>query len=291
MTIWDALIQGIVQGLTEFLPVSSSGHLSLVQHFTGFSAEMGLMFTILLHCGTLAAVFIAFWRQIWGLVAEFGLSVADIFRGKFSFKNMQPRRRMLVMVIVSLVPLLPAYLVSDYYEALSCDGDIFVEGICFLITAALLFFADKAPAGKKTAGEMKYSDALIVGATQAFLAPLPGVSRSGSTISAGLMRGLKREDAVAFSFIIGIPPVLASNLLNIPDAIGAGSEVGAGVLLAGMAVSAVVGFLAIKLVRWLVKTDKFVWFAWYTAVLGVLTIAAAIIEKINGRTIIEMLTK
>ena len=151
MTIWDALIQGIVQGLTEFLPVSSSGHLSLVQHFTGFSAEMGLMFTILLHCGTLAAVFIAFWRQIWGLVAEFGLSVADIFRGKFSFKNMQPRRRMLVMVIVSLLPLLPAYLVSGYYEALSCDGDIFVEGICFLITAALLFFADKAPAGKKTA--------------------------------------------------------------------------------------------------------------------------------------------
>ena len=171
------------------------------------------------------------------------------------------------------------------------DGDIFVEGICFLITAALLFFADKAPAGKKTAGEMKYSDALIVGATQAFLAPLPGVSRSGSTISAGIMRGLKREDAVAFSFIIGIPPVLASNLLNIPDAIGAGSEVGAGVLLAGMAVSAVVGFLAIKLVRWLVKTDKFVWFAWYTAVLGVLTIAAAVIEKINGRTIIEMLAK
>ncbi len=291
MNIWDAILQGIVQGLTEFLPVSSSGHLSLVQHFSGFSGEMGLMFTILLHCGTLAAVFVAFWRQIWGLIAELGLSVADIFRGRFTFKNMAPRRRMLVMVIVSLFPLIPAYFVSEYYEALACDGDILVEGICFLITAALLFISGKCQRGEKTAGNMSYSDALIVGATQAFLAPLPGVSRSGSTISAGMMRGLTREDAVAFSFIIGIPPVLASNLLNIPDAVRAGADVGAGVLLAGMAVSAVVGFLAIKLVRWLVKTDKFVWFAWYTAILGALTVIVAIYEKINGQTVFEMLSR
>ncbi len=291
MTVWDALLQGIVQGLTEFLPVSSSGHLSLVQHFTGFSGELGLMLTILLHCGTLAAVFVAFWRQIWGLIAELGLSVADIFRGRFSFKTMTPRRRMLVMVIVSLFPLIPAYFISGCYEALACDNDILVEGICFLITAVLLFIADKCPRGANTAGEMKYSDALIIGATQAFLAPLPGVSRSGSTISAGMMRGLTREDAVAFSFIIGIPPVLASNLLNIPDAVNAGADVGAGVLLVGMAVSAVVGFLAIKLVRWLIRTDRFVFFAWYTAILGVLTIIAAFIEKINGRTIVEMLSR
>ncbi|MBQ9939725.1 MAG: undecaprenyl-diphosphate phosphatase [Oscillospiraceae bacterium] len=289
MTIWDALLQGIIQGLTEFLPVSSSGHLSLVQHFTGFSQDMGLMFTILLHCGTLAAVIIAFWRQIWDMIIEFGVSVMDIFKGRFSFKDMSPRRRMLVMIIVSLFPLIPAYFVSDYYEQLSCDSNILVEGICFLITAALLFFADRSTGGKKTEGEIKYSDSLLIGVTQAFLAPLPGVSRSGSTISVGMMRGLTREYAVAFSFIIGIPPVLASNLLNIPDAIEAGADVGFGILVVGMAVSAVVGFLAIKMVKWLIKTDKFVWFAWYTAVLGVLTIIAAIIEMASGQTILQML--
>ncbi|MBQ3048379.1 MAG: undecaprenyl-diphosphate phosphatase [Oscillospiraceae bacterium] len=289
MTVWDALLQGIIQGLTEFLPVSSSGHLSLVQHFTGFSQDMGLMFTILLHCGTLAAVIIAFWRQIWDMIIEFGASVMDIFKGRFSFKDMSPRRRMLVMIIVSLFPLIPAYFVSDYYEQLSCDSNILVEGICFLITAALLFFADRSTGGKKTEGEIKYSDSLLIGVTQAFLAPLPGVSRSGSTISVGMMRGLTREYAVAFSFIIGIPPVLASNLLNIPDAIEAGADVGFGILVVGMAVSAVVGFLAIKMVKWLIKTDKFVWFAWYTAVLGVLTIIAAIIEMASGQTILQML--
>lgn len=289
MTVWDALLQGIIQGLTEFLPVSSSGHLSLVQHFTGFSQEMGLMFTILLHCGTLVAVIIAFWKQILDMIIEFGASVADIFRGHFSFKEMTPRRRMLIMIVVSMVPLIPAYFVSDYYEQLSCDGDILVEGICFLITAALLFFADRSSMGQKTEAGMTCTDALLVGATQAFLAPLPGVSRSGSTISVGMMRGMSREYAVAFSFIIGIPPVLVSNVLNIPDAVVAGTEMGFGILLVGMVTAAVIGFLAIKAVRWLVKTDKFVWFAWYTAVLGVVTIVIAIIEKICGQTLIQML--
>jgi len=290
MTLWEALLQGIVQGLTEFLPVSSSGHLSLVQHFTGSAGESGLLFTVLLHFGTLVAVIAAFWKRIAGLIVEFGHAVADIFRGRFSFKSMKPRRRMLVMAILSLLPLIPAYFLGRYYEALASDGDILVEGICFLITAALLFFADRCEKGTRTAAKQRCSDSLLVGAAQAFLAPLPGVSRSGSTISVGLLRGMTREYAVAFSFIIGIPPVLAANLIKLPKAICAGESVGAGAIALGMFTAAVVGALAIRLVRWLVKTDKFVFFAWYTLALGLLTVVAAMIEKLSGQTIVQMLS-
>jgi len=204
MSLWDAILQGIIQGLTEFLPVSSSGHLSLYQHFTGQSGEAAGLFSILLHLGTLAAVCIAFWDTIWGMIVEFFRMIGDIFKGKFTFRTTDPNRRMIFMIVVALLPLLVFFFLRDWYTSLATDDDILVEGLCFLGTAGLLYVADHLVPGKKTASNMRVRDALLVGTMQG-IAPLPGLSRSGSTISAGIFAGLNREFAVAFSFILGIP--------------------------------------------------------------------------------------
>lgn len=284
MSIFDAIMQAIVQGLTEFLPVSSSGHLSLYQHFTGNSGEGALFFSAVLHLGTLVAVFIAFRKDIIALLKEFVVLVKDIFKGKFSYKNMNPERRMIVMIVISCFCLAPFVLFKDWFTSISEDDSIFAEGLCFLYTAAILYMSDKCKKGNKTKGDITAKDSITVGLFQG-VALLPGVSRSGSTISAGLFSGFTRETAVKYSFILGIPVILLSCLLELKDAIGAGSPVSAGNCIVGFIVAAVVGVCAIKLVNWLVKTDKFKVFAYYTLVLGVIVIIISIVEKFIGHTI------
>ena len=289
MSVFEALIQGIVQGLSEFLPISSSGHLSLLQYFFGINGEAAASFSILLHFGTLVAVFAAFYKTIWKLILEFFSMVRDIFTGKFSIKNASPERRMVLLIIVAEIPLLFFYFISDFYTALSADADIVVEGCCFLLTSLLLFISDRVVKGKKTAGDMKFTDALIIGTVQG-IAPLPGLSRSGSTISTGLMCGLTREYAVSFSFIMGIPPVLMANLLEIKDLLGAEVDGAVAPLeplqsIIGIVVAAVVGFASIKMVNFLVKNDKFTIFAWYTLILGVVTVVLGIIGLIIGHPV------
>ena len=287
MSVFEALIQGIVQGLSEFLPISRSGHLSLLQYFFGISGEAAASYSILLHFGTLVAVFAAFYKTIWKLILEFFSMVRDIFTKKFSIKNASPERRMVLLIIVAEIPLLFFYFLSDFYTSLSADTDIVVEGFCFLLTSALLFISDRVVKGKKTAADMSFRDALIVGTVQG-IAPLPGLSRSGSTISTGLMCGLTREYAVSFSFIMGIPPVLMANLLEIKDLWGADGAVAPlepMQSIVGIVAAAVVGFASIKMVNFLVKNDKFTIFAWYTLILGVLTVVLGIIGLIIGHPV------
>ncbi len=281
MGYFDAIIQGIIQGLTEFLPVSSSGHLSLYQHFTGLAGEAGGVYAILLHMGTLAAVCVAFWPTIWGMIKEFFLMLGDIFTGRFKKDGMAPARRMLLLVLLSLTPLIVAFFFSDFFTSLAQDGDIVVEGCCFLLTAALLYLSDRCVKGNKDAATMTPRDALAMGVTQA-VAPLPGLSRSGSTISVGLMMGVSREQAVAFSFIMGLPAVLAANLLEVPDALSGAVEIAWGPALVGMAVALVFGILAIKTVKWLVTNDRFGLFMWYMLALGVVTVGIGIYEHVTG---------
>ncbi len=292
MSIWEAIIQGIVQGLSEFLPISSSGHLSLLQYLFGINGEAAASFSVLLHFGTLVAVFAAFYKTIWKLIAAFFGLIGDIFRGKFSWKNAEPEKRMVLLLIISCVPLLAFYFLSDFYNSLSADNDIVVEGCCFLLTSLLLFVSDRCVKGTKTAKDMTVRDALTVGVVQG-IAPLPGLSRSGSTISTGLLCGLTREYAVSFSFIMGIPPVLAANLLEVKDLVkdGTGSamaEIGVLSAVLGIAMAAVVGFLSIKMVRWLVKKDKFTVFAWYTLILGTFTVVVGIIDHLVGHHVIGL---
>ena len=288
MSIWDALIQGIVQGLTEFLPVSSSGHLSLVQYFTGNSGETGAFFSILLHLGTLIAVFIAFRKTIWELIVEAFSMLTDIFRGKFSFKSMNGKRRMIWMFVLSEIPLLFFLLVKDYISMVSADNSILIEGFCFTVTGVLLLLADKLGSGKTNMDNMRPKDALAMGFAQS-IATLPGISRSGSTVAAGLLMGLDRGYAVTFSFIMGVPAVLGANLLELVDVVGEPFPVGMDVALVGVAAAVIFGLLAIKMVQWLIHTDKYKWFGYYTLALGAVVILVGLIEWSTGHVIQRML--
>lgn len=172
MSLWDAILQGIIQGLTEFLPVSSSGHLSLYQHFTGQSGEAaGLIFHPAAsgHAGGGLHCFLGYHL---GMIVEFFRMIGDIFKGKFTFRTTDPNRRMIFMIVVALLPLLVFFFLRDWYTSLATDDDILVEGLCFLGTAGLLYMADHLVPGKKTASNMRVRDALLVGTMQG-IAPLP----------------------------------------------------------------------------------------------------------------------
>lgn len=281
MSIIEAILQGILQGLTEFLPVSSSGHLSLFQHFTGLDGEGAVTMTIVFHLGTLAAVFIAFWDKIKKLIFEAFRMLKDIFTGKFKWKTMNPERRMIMMIIVSILPLFGFYIFRDFFERLSSDSDIIVEGVAFLYTSALLFMSMKYGKGSRTAGETTVPAALTIGVFQG-IALVPGISRSGSTISAALFTGMKREDAVEYSFILGIPVILAGAVVKLGEASSAEISANLVPLLVGFVVSAIAGYFAIRLIKMLVVNDKFHVFAWYTLALGIAVIGLGLYEKLGG---------
>lgn len=280
MSILEAIFQAIIQGLTEFLPVSSSGHLSLFQHFTGNDGEGALMFSAILHLGTLVAVFVAFWDTIKALILEFFDMIKDIFKGKFSFKTMNGERNMIVMLVISTAMLIPFFFFKSFFEGFAEDASIFAEGVCFLYTAAILMLSDKCLKGMKQPKNIKTKDAVTVGFFQG-IALLPGVSRSGSTIASGLFSGFTRETAVRYSFILGIPAILGGCILEVGDAVKSGISFEFSYII-GFVVAAIVGMMAIKMVSWLVKSDKFKYFAYYTAVLGVVVILISIIEALIG---------
>lgn len=287
MDIVTVIIQAVVQGLTEFLPVSSSGHLSVVQHITGVDGEAALILSLVLHLGTLAAVFIAFWGTIWGMIKEFFLTIRDIFTGKFSWKNMNGNRRMMFMVIMATVILVPFYLVQDFFTGRQGDGDIVFEGVAFMFTALLLFLSDRFGNGTRTAEDMTVKDAVTVGLFQV-VALFPGVSRSGSTTAGGLLSGLEKQTAVTFAFILGIPAILGGSVLELGDALKSDMELDWVSLGIGFVIAAFVGILSIKLVSWLVKKDRYKIFGVYTAVLGAACVAAGIWEHITGNTLASL---
>ena len=274
------IIQGIIQGLTEFLPVSSSGHLSVAQHFMNIGDE-SLIISIVLHLGTLAAVFAAFWGTIWGMIKEFFLTIRDIFTGKFSWRNMNDNPRMMFMVIIATLVLVPVYFFKDFFTSVEGDGDIIFEGCAFVFTAILLFLSDACVKGYKTGKDMTVKDAITVGLFQC-VALFPGVSRSGSTVTAGLFCGLTRETAVTYSFILGIPAILGGSILEIKNAVSSGVQLDIVPLLIGFLTAAIVGFLSIKLVKLIIKHDKFKIFGIYTLILGLLCVGYGIFEAATG---------
>ncbi len=291
MSILEAILQGLIQGFTEFLPVSSSGHLALVQHFFGVTGEEAVITTLALHIGTLAAVFIAFRKKIWALILECLNMIKDIFTGKFRWSEMNGNRRMIIMIVFSILPLFIFYIFKDMFTSISSDKDIVAEGLCFIYTAAILTIGgscakrheQKGIIGK-TAGETTVPEALMIGFFQG-VALLPGVSRSGSTISAALISGQRREDAVEYSFILGIPVILAGALSEFLDLGESEAVIEAVPLLIGMAVAAVSGYFAIALIKWLMKSDRFGIFAVYTLILGIVVTGLGIFEHISGTVI------
>ena len=288
MSVIKAIILGFVQGVTEFLPISSSGHLSVFQHFLGVSSNSSLLFDVLLHLGTLIAVCIAYYKTLLELIKEVFLIIRDVFTGKFKWKERSETRNMLFMFVISCVPLLVMLIpigggrnIMDALGSLAEDNDIFVEGFCLLITGVLLLAGSlKAEKNLSPKCEVGPVEALVVGIAQLFAAGFPGISRSGSTISSGMLMGAKKEYMVRYSFILGIPAILAANVSEIKDAVSESADINIVAVILGVLTAAVVGFLAIKVLEWLVKTDKFKFFAYYCFAAGAVVIIAAAVEKL-----------
>lgn len=212
MTYLSAVLMGILQGVAEFLPISSSGHLALFQHFFGVEnyEETQMFFTVLLHLGTLISVFVYYWHDILDMIREFFLLLGSLFsrKGTHEIRNTPPARRMVLLIIVATLPLFGILPVKDYIE--SAMNNVTFVSVALIATGFILFFSDRMARGRKTARTATMTDALLVGCAQAF-GTLPGISRSGSTISAGLLRGYDRNFAVRFSFLMSLPAVLSTH--------------------------------------------------------------------------------
>jgi undecaprenyl-diphosphatase len=277
MTDFESFILGLVQGLTEFLPVSSSGHLALLQHYFGIDGDSVLTFTVLLHLGTLIAVFAAYRKIIWGLIKELCSLIKEVFTGKGFNLRKNDTRKLGVMIIIASVPAALAGLLLEKYIDATFSSIIGI-GICLIITGTLLFFAERIGRGKRDLSKANFRNSFVVGLFQA-IALLPGISRSGSTIVGGLLLGFTRELAVTFAFLISIPTVLGAVILKVPDAIKEGI---AGDMLVpsiiGVLVAAVAGFAAIKLMIKLVTGKKLYVFSIYTWAVGVLVIILQLVK-------------
>lgn len=279
MTIWDGLLQGLIQGLTEFLPVSSSGHLSLYQHFTKTSGEGALLFSVMLHLGTLAAVVAVYYQDLWEMLKEVGYMAQEIARGEFTLATDRPARRLLYMLFFACLPMLLLIPLNSFVTGLAEDKDIVVEGVFFLLTSLLLFIAHSAKPGKASIGPMKARHALTIGGIQA-VASVPGLSRSGSTISGGIILGFEPEFAAKFSFLLGIPAILGGAVFQLGDAVKQQITVPVLPLVIGVVTAAVSGYLCIRFIKFVVRKNKLNIFAWYTLVLGVVVTVIGIIEHI-----------
>ena len=245
MTYFQAAILGIVQGLAEFLPISSSGHLALLQYFFGVEADSVLLFTVMMHVGTLVSVFIIYRRDIWALLKELYYTIKDICTGKGLRINSSPTRRMGFMIIVATIPTaIIGLLFEDFFESLYSTIVAIALGLIF--TGIILLVAERMGKSERGPLEMKWRHAIFIGIMQG-IAICPGVSRSGSTLFGGLIAGLKREFAVEFAFLISIPSILGSVILEAPDAFAEGADAAMiGPIIVGVILAAISGIVAIK---------------------------------------------
>lgn len=271
MGYFKAIILGLVQGLAEFLPISSSGHLALLQNLFKVSPDKVLFFAVMLHLGTLISVFIVYWKDIWELLVELVITIKDLVTGRGLRLQERPVRKLGVMIIVATIPTaLIGLLFQDFFNGLYLSYTAIGAG--FLITGIIMFAAEKMGSASRGIEKMNFRNAIFVGVLQG-IAICPGISRSGSTLVGGLTTGLKRDFAVKFAFLISIPSILGSVVLEVPDAIEAGIEASqTGPILAGMVVAAVSGFIAIKTMIRIVSDKKLSYFSYYVWVLGICTI-------------------
>lgn len=249
MKFLQSIVLGLVQGLTEFLPVSSSGHLIVFKKLFGIDQEQfGLTFDIALHFATLIAVFVVFWPDILAILKK-------------------PVQKLTGLLIVATIPaVLVGLFLDDYIESISQSGGFL--GIAFLVTAALLFFSQRAGKRVKSIEMMSYADAAVIGITQG-VAVMPGISRSGSTTSAGLFMGLEKESSLRFAFLMSIPVILGSAVLGVKDILSEPAAIEWGPVIAGMVAAGVSGYFAIRFMLNFFKKRSLNVFAVYVAVLGI----------------------
>ena len=271
MTYLTAFLLGLVQGVAEFLPISSSGHLAIAQNLLGLedAGSVPEFFDVLLHLGTLIAVFAAYWTDICEMVVEFFRGIGDLVH-RSTPSPVPPARRLILLIIVGTLPLFAVLPIHKKVQALS-NNMVFI-GAALVVTGFLLFACDLVRKGRKTERNATLVDVLVVGVGQA-IATMPGISRSGMTITTGCFMGFERKFAVRFSFLLSIPAVLGANILSIGDAVQTGIN-GAEVpmYLVGVVTAAVTGYLCIRLLKYVADKGRFGAFAYYCWAVGVLTL-------------------
>lgn len=259
MEVFESIILGAVQGLTEFLPVSSSGHLQLAKELLGVELEENLTFDVALHAATVLSTIVVLWGEIWWLI-----------KGLFS-RGMNPEKSYFFKLVLSMIPIgIVGLLLKDHIDAMLASNYIMVVvGAMLLLTATLLAFAYYAKPRQKDT--ISYRDAFIIGLSQA-VASMPGLSRSGTTIATGLLLGNRKEIVATFSFLMVLAPIMGQTLLDVVDGGFSIAGVSATALIAGFVTAFVVGCLACRFMINIVKRGKLIWFAIYCAVVGLIAI-------------------
>ncbi len=287
MSVFQSIFLGIVQGITEFLPVSSSGHLAILQQVFHIDTDGSMLFDILLHLGTLLAIFVVYHRDIWKMICEAVFMIGDVFvnlrifmlnrihKTRLKYRRIihNSYRSFVLLIVISTIPTaLIGFLGRDIVSA--CANTLLIPGICLLITAVLLLMADTVPDGRKLPRDVRWWEALIIGAAQG-LATLPGLSRSGTTIAVCLLLGIDRRFAVKYSFILSIPAVLGAAVLEVGKAASEPFMASQfGIYLVGMVFAAVVGYICMKTMIAVVRNKKFSYFSVYCAIVGAFAITA-----------------
>ncbi len=285
MSVLQAIFLGIVQGLTEFLPVSSSGHLAIFQNIFHIDTGGSVAFDVMLHVGTLLVVFLVFWKDICKLVAEACRMIADIFYNlkiltrPNNTEDVKKYRRIIrtnyrKFVVVVIVSTIPTGLIGFFGKKLIADASatLIIPGICLLITGVILYLSDRVENCWKIPKDVSWGEGILIGIAQGF-ATLPGISRSGTTIAACTFCGFERKFAVKYSFILSIPAILGAAVLEIKD-LAQESITGTmvGTYAAGMIAAAIFGYISIRIVGRVVLSKKMRYFAYYCFGAGIFAI-------------------
>ncbi len=269
MSFLSSFLLGLIQGVAEFLPISSSGHLAIAQNLLGVNAEIPEFFDVLLHLGTLLAVFVAYWQDIKDMVVEFFGGVRDLAHHSTP-TPVPPARRLILLIILGTLPLFVILPIQDSIHGLG-NNMIFI-GAALIVTGFLLFLSDRVRKGHKNEKTATWLDVILVGVGQA-IATMPGISRSGMTICTGCFAGFERKFAVRFSFLLSIPAVLGANILSLKKALKVGVDASQiPVYLVGVITAAVVGYLCIRLLKMIADKGRFGAFAYYCWAVGAMTL-------------------
>lgn len=292
MTIIQSVFLGIVQGLTEFLPVSSSGHLAILRNLFGIEADGGMLFDALLHLGTMVAIFMVFRKDLLRMAGEILCMGRDlIYNGQMFVHNKRERdarryrklvhnnyRRFVVMVLVSAIPTaVIGYAAADLVQI--AEVTLIAPGVCLILNSGLLLVADAVEAGKKVPKDITFTNAFLIGMAQG-ISVLPGLSRSGTTITACLMSGYDRRFAVKYSFIMSIPAVIGASLYEIcrmgADPVSFGQMA---MYLTGAVAAGAAGYFSIRKMLGIVRKKKFKGFALYCLIIGIAAIAGHFLTR------------
>ena len=278
MTLFLAFFYGIIQGVSEFLPISSSGHLVLGYHITGLDAESFLAFDILLHVGTLVAVIFVYFKDIAALFPAFFTMIKKVCTGHLKFADYTVNERLVILLIIATAPL--ALAVLPFMSGLNAvRGSLIFVGAALIVNGFILFVSDRISRAKHNIETLKPRHAVVAGLCQ-FLAIVPGLSRSGTTITGGLFAGMDRATAVKFSFLMSIPAIIGASVMHLPDFFREVPSMSNLVIyLIGAVVAAIVGFFAIKLLQYIAKKSNFTMFSYYCWTVGAIALVWGLIIR------------